>query len=101
MPLLSCGLLIAVTGDGVAVICTNLPAECNEDIMSALFSQYPGFSKAATFDGDAPSSHPPPNEGARSFRATFASREQAEAAVAPLNGYLMQPGWEMAVSIQA
>lgn len=69
--------------------------------MSALFSQYPGFTRAVPFTDDVPSSHPPPNEGARSFRATFASREQAEAAVAPLNGYLMQPGWEMAVSIQA
>ncbi|CAK9781913.1 hypothetical protein CC85DRAFT_288535 [Cutaneotrichosporon oleaginosum] len=90
-----------VTGEGIAVVCTNLPAECNEDIMGALFSQYPGFTRAVVFSGPVPSSHPPPNTGAKSFRALFGSRAEAEAAVAPLNGYLMQPGWEMAVSIQA
>ncbi|KAL1411220.1 hypothetical protein Q8F55_002171 [Vanrija albida] len=87
---------------GVSVVCSNLPAECNEDIMGALFSQYPGFSRAtalpATFA--PPASHPKPNAGARAFRATFASRAQAEAAVAPLSGYVMMPGWEMAISIE-
>ncbi|BEI85889.1 hypothetical protein CcaverHIS002_0601760 [Cutaneotrichosporon cavernicola] len=90
-----------VTGEGIAVMCTNLPAECNEDIMAALFSQYPGFTRAVTFTGQVPTSHPPPNAEAKSFRVLFGSRAEAEAAVAPLNGYLMQPGWEMAVSVQA
>jgi hypothetical protein len=93
--------LTPVTGEGIAVVCTNLPAECNEDIMGALFSQYPGFTRAVAFSGPVPASHPPPNADAKSFRALFGSRSEAEAAVAPLNGYLMQPGWEMAVSVQA
>lgn len=96
-----CLVLTAVAGDSVAVICTNLPAECNEDIMGALFTQYPGFTRAVAFNGPVPSSHPPPNENAKSFRALFASREQAEAAVKPLDGFVMQPGWNMAVSIEA
>lgn len=31
--------LDTVTGGSVSVVCSNLPAECNEDIMGALFSQ--------------------------------------------------------------
>ncbi|WOO81051.1 U2 small nuclear ribonucleoprotein B'' [Vanrija pseudolonga] len=91
-----------VAGGGVSVVCTNLPAECSEDIMGALFSQYPGFTRATALPASfaTPASHPKPNAGARSFRATFASRAQAEAAVAPLSGYVMQPGWEMAISIE-
>lgn len=93
--------LTPVTGEGIAVVCTNLPTECNEDIMRALFSQYPGFTRAEAFSGPVPTSHPPANTGAKAFRALFGSRSEAEAAVEPLNGYLMQPGWEMAVSVQA
>lgn len=63
--------------------------------------RYPGFSRATLVPPTSvPSSHPKPNAGANTFRAVFASRAQAEAAIAPLNGYLMQPGWEMGVSIE-
>lgn len=70
--------------------------------MGALFSQYPGFTSATLLSADyaAPASHAKPNPGARSFRATFASRAQAEEAVKPLQGYLMQPGWEMSISVE-
>lgn len=65
-------------------------------------SRYPGFSRATQLSPSAPlpSSHPKTNSGAKNFRATFASRDQAEAAVNPLSGYLMQPGWEMTVTLE-
>ena len=95
---------------GVSLICTNLPPECNEGIMGALFSQYvttdcwtdrryPGFSAAAPSSAPPPSSHPASNPGAKSFRITFASAEQASAAARETKGYLMQSGWEMGVSV--
>lgn len=103
--------------DGKSVICTNLPPECNEQIMSALYSQYvplklscpyiqltvryPGFSRASPFPSSrsVPSSHPTPNPGAKSFVITFDSAEQAQGAVSETKAYLMQPGWEMGVSV--
>lgn len=69
--------------------------------MSALFSQYPGFTTAVDLAASAvPASHGASNAGAKAFRASFTSRELAEAAVKPLQGYLMQPGWEMSVSVE-
>jgi hypothetical protein len=46
-----------------------------------------------------PSSHPAQNEGAKAFLVTFASAAQAEAAMGETKGYVMQPGWEMGVSV--
>ncbi|RSH91192.1 hypothetical protein EHS25_009491 [Saitozyma podzolica] len=87
---------------GVTLICTNLPPECNEQIMSALFSQFTGFSRAAPLPTtySPPSSHPTPNPNARAFRIVFDSPEHAEAALQPNQGFLMQPGWAMGVSVQ-
>jgi len=87
---------------GSTLVCTNLPPECSEDIMGALFGQYPGFSKASLLPSSAPapSSHPPSNPGAKSFSITFGSKAQAEAALGATKGFLMQPGWEMGVSLQ-
>ncbi|KAI9638557.1 RNA-binding domain-containing protein [Dioszegia hungarica] len=87
--------------DGKSVVCTNLPPECNEQIMSALYSQYPGFSRAGPLPSSrsAPSSHPAPNPGAKSFLITFETAEQAKGAVSETKAYLMQPGWEMGVSV--
>ncbi|GFZ46295.1 hypothetical protein JCM24511_04542 [Saitozyma sp. JCM 24511] len=87
---------------GVTLICTNLPPECNEQIMSALFSQFTGFSRASSLPTafSPPSSHPPPNPDARAFRIIFDSPEHAEAALQPNQGFLMQPGWAMGVSVQ-
>ncbi|WWD15764.1 hypothetical protein CI109_100186 [Kwoniella shandongensis] len=84
------------------LICTNLPAECNADIMGALLSQYTGFvtSSALPSSFKPPSSHSKPNPGAKSFTATFETQAQAQAALKEVNGYLMQPGWEMGVSLQ-
>ncbi|KAK8869961.1 hypothetical protein IAR55_000531 [Kwoniella newhampshirensis] len=84
------------------LICTNLPAECNSDIMSALFSQYSGFITSSSLPSSSkpPSSHPKPNPGAKSFAAIFGTKEQAQTALTEVNGYLMQPGWEMSVSLQ-
>lgn len=64
--------------------------------------RYPGFTRAVEINAATPlpPSHPKPNAGAKTFRATFASRAQAEAVIKPLSGYVMQPGWDMAVSVE-
>ncbi|WVQ78143.1 hypothetical protein IAT38_000224 [Cryptococcus sp. DSM 104549] len=84
------------------LICTNLPAECNTDIMGALFSQHPGYISASLLPSSAkpPSSHPKPNAGAISFSATFETKEQATTAAEAVNGFVMQPGWAMGVSLK-
>lgn len=103
------------------LICSNLPAECNAEIMGALFSQYvfiithsyetllkhanpsryQGFISATQLPSSftPPSSHPKPNPGAISFNATFQSRDQAAKAKDEVNGYLMQPGWAMTATL--
>ncbi|WRT66956.1 uncharacterized protein IL334_003921 [Kwoniella shivajii] len=83
-----------------SLICTNLPPECNSDIMSALFSQYSGFIDTSSYTSKPPSSHAKPNKGARSFVATFETPNQAQKALEATKGYLMQPGWEMSVSLK-
>ncbi|WVR05032.1 hypothetical protein IAU60_002044 [Kwoniella sp. DSM 27419] len=82
------------------IICSNLPPECNADIMGALFSQYTGFISASAYASKPPSSHPSPNAGAKSFVATFETTAQAKQALAETQGYLMQPGWQMGVSLK-
>ncbi|OCF35254.1 hypothetical protein I317_01379 [Kwoniella heveanensis CBS 569] len=87
--------------DKPKLICTNLPPECNADIMSALYSQYPGFiSASSSSSSKPPSSHPKPNKGAISFTITFESTAQAQHAVKETQGYLMQAGWAMGVSLK-
>ncbi|CAD6566666.1 MAG: hypothetical protein TREMPRED_002889 [Tremellales sp. Tagirdzhanova-0007] len=83
------------------LVCTNLPPECTDEIMGALFSQHAGFSRSAPLptSHSVPKSHPPSNPGAKSFLITFESRAQAETALGPTNGFVMQPGWEMSVSL--
>lgn len=67
----------------------------------SLTSRYPGFSRAGPLPSSrsAPSSHPAPNPGAKSFLITFETAEQAKGAVSETKAYLMQPGWEMGVSV--
>ncbi|WWC61308.1 uncharacterized protein I303_103889 [Kwoniella dejecticola CBS 10117] len=84
--------------DQPSLICSNLPPECNEDIMSALFSQYTGFVSVSSYTSSIPKSHPKPNGGARSFLIKFDSGEGLKKAEQETKGYLMQPGWEMGVS---
>ncbi|WWC69627.1 uncharacterized protein I206_103570 [Kwoniella pini CBS 10737] len=84
--------------DQPSLICSNLPPECNEDIMSALFSQYTGFSSVSSFTASIPKSHPKSNTGSRSFLIKFDSVEGLKKAESETKGYLMQPGWEMSVS---
>ncbi|ORX39707.1 hypothetical protein BD324DRAFT_614682 [Kockovaella imperatae] len=93
----------ASSSGGVALLCSNLPPECNEMVLSALFGQYAGFTKASPLSSSTslPSSHSKQNPGAKSFRVTFGSKAEAEAALQPTKGYLMQPGWEMNVSLES
>lgn len=64
--------------------------------------RHAGFSRSAPLPSShpAPSSHPPSNPGAKSFLITFDTVAQAEAALVPTKGFLMQPGWEMTVSLE-
>ncbi|WVW83312.1 hypothetical protein I302_105331 [Kwoniella bestiolae CBS 10118] len=84
--------------DQPSLICSNLPPECNEDIMSALFSQYTGFQSITTFSSPLPKSHPKPNKGSKSFLVRFDNTDNLKKAEGETKGYLMQPGWEMGVS---
>ncbi|WVQ98482.1 hypothetical protein IAU59_005608 [Kwoniella sp. CBS 9459] len=90
--------------DKPTLICTNLPPECNADIMSALYSQYPGFVSASLTSSKPPpsssSNHPKPNKGSISFVVTFDQPAQAQHAVKETQGYLMQAGWAMGVSMK-
>ncbi|OCF55228.1 hypothetical protein L486_07341 [Kwoniella mangroviensis CBS 10435] len=81
-----------------SLICTNLPPECNSDIMSALFSQYTGLISITSYNSPVPKSHPTPNKGSKSFLVKFDTAANSKKAEEETKGYLMQPGWEMGVS---
>ncbi|KAL7422242.1 hypothetical protein Q5752_002888 [Cryptotrichosporon argae] len=88
---------------GVAVVVSNLPAECSEAIIGALFAQQavPGYARATLLPpATAPASHPAPNAGSKTFRAIFDTREHAQAAADAVRGYEMQPGWNVGASVE-
>jgi hypothetical protein len=96
----------AAGASGSKLICTNLPPECTEEIMGALFAQYVPPSRhwiklISRYPGYTSATSLPPagtNPGAKAFSVTFASPAQAESALGQTKGFLMQPGWEMEVS---
>ncbi|KAK4689964.1 hypothetical protein P7C73_g142, partial [Tremellales sp. Uapishka_1] len=87
--------------DGVKVVANNLPSEATTEILGALFGQYTGFIKASLLPSSAtlPPSLPPSNEGALAYNVFFKTNENAQTAVSSLQGYLMQPGWQMGVCL--
>lgn len=76
------------------LLCTNLPQEVTNDVLSVLFQQYRGFQSAQVVWSPQPSS-----DGTRVKMAqvTFESSELATTAKDALNGFNLKKGWLMTV----
>lgn len=77
------------------LLCTNLPQEVTDDVLSVLFQQYRGFQ--STHVTQAPT---PDAAGARVKMAQvfFESSELASVAKEALDGFTLKKGWQMKVA---
>lgn len=76
------------------LLCTNLPQEVTDDVLSVLFQQYQGFQTTQVTWSPSPNA-----AGARTKMAQvfFENPELASVAKEALNGFSLQKGWEMSV----
>ncbi|KAI0701165.1 hypothetical protein BC835DRAFT_1265322 [Cytidiella melzeri] len=77
------------------LLCTNLPQEVTDDVLSVLFQQYQGFQAANV----APS--PTPNAAGQKCKLAhvlFDSPDLASAAKEALDGFTLKKGWAMSVA---
>ncbi|KAF9263460.1 RNA-binding domain-containing protein [Marasmius fiardii PR-910] len=77
------------------LLCTNLPQEVTDDVLSVLFQQYQGFRTTHVSQSPVPNA-----DGAKIKMAqvTFESAELASAAKEALNGFTLKKGWLMSVA---
>ncbi|OSX60126.1 hypothetical protein POSPLADRAFT_1147840 [Postia placenta MAD-698-R-SB12] len=77
------------------LLCTNLPQEVSDDVLSVLFQQYQGFQSTHV----APS--PTPNAAGQKVKMAqvlFDSPELASVAKEALDGFTLKKGWVMTVA---
>jgi len=76
------------------LLCTNLPQEVTDDVLSVLFQQYQGFQSTQVTWSPTPNA-----DGAKvkTAQVSFESVELASAAQVALNGFTLKKGWVMSV----
>ncbi|KIJ56851.1 hypothetical protein M422DRAFT_22987 [Sphaerobolus stellatus SS14] len=75
-----------------ALLCTNLPQEVTDDVLSVLFQQYQGFQTARV------SLAPPDSDGTtKNAHVAFDSPDLAAVAKEALDGFTLKKGWVMSV----
>ncbi|KAG6812328.1 hypothetical protein H0H92_003412 [Tricholoma furcatifolium] len=77
------------------LLCTNLPQEVTDDVLSVLFQQYQGFQTAKVTWSPTPN-----RDGAKVKLAqvSFETPELANAAKTALDGFTLKKGWVMGVA---
>ncbi|KAF8487569.1 RNA-binding domain-containing protein [Gautieria morchelliformis] len=76
-----------------ALLCTNLPQEVTDDVLSVLFQQYQGFQSTHVAQSPAPG----PNGRAKMAQVAFDSPDLASVAKEALDGFTLKKGWAMTV----
>ncbi|KAG6919390.1 hypothetical protein DXG01_006273 [Tephrocybe rancida] len=77
------------------LLCTNLPQEVTDDVLSVLFQQYQGFQATQV------TLSPTPNTAGakvKTAQVSFETSELASVAKAALDGFTLKKGWVMAVA---
>jgi len=77
------------------LLCTNLPQEVTNDVLSVLFQQYKGFRSNHVVQS------PTPNEAGAKVKMAqvlFDSSDLAAAAKDAMDGFLLKKGWKMSVA---
>ncbi|KAI0089159.1 RNA-binding domain-containing protein [Irpex rosettiformis] len=84
----------AVQQKSARLLCTNLPLEVTDDVLSVLFQQYQGFQAANV------TSSPTPNTAGQKCKMAhvfFDSPDLASTAKEALDGFTLKKGWVMSV----
>jgi RNA recognition motif-containing protein len=77
------------------LLCTNLPQEVTDDVLSVLFQQYKGFRSNHVVQS------PTPNEAGAKVKMAqvlFDTPDLATVAKDAMNGFLLKKGWKMSVA---
>jgi len=77
------------------LLCTNLPQEVTEDVLSVLFQQYRGFQSTQIAASPTPNASGQPVKMAQVF---YETPELASVAKEALNGFSLKKGWVMTVA---
>ncbi|KAF8915941.1 hypothetical protein CPB85DRAFT_1292502 [Mucidula mucida] len=76
------------------LLCTNLPQEVSNDVLSVLFQPHNGFISTRVVESPNPSST---GEKTKVAQTLFKNAELATAAREALNGFTLKKGWSMTV----
>ncbi|KZT72518.1 RNA-binding domain-containing protein [Daedalea quercina L-15889] len=77
------------------LLCTNLPQEVTDDVLSVLFQQYQGFQSTQVVQSPTPDATGPK---AKMAQVLFDSPELASVAKEALDGFTLKKGWVMSVA---
>ncbi|KAJ7368251.1 hypothetical protein DFH08DRAFT_1070991 [Mycena albidolilacea] len=80
---------VPVAGPTARLLCTNLPQEVSDGVLSVLFQQYHGFKKANVTPTDV--------AGVKKAQVLFDSPQLASAAKEGLHGFTLKKDWIMSV----
>ncbi|KAJ6515945.1 hypothetical protein C8R45DRAFT_958173 [Mycena sanguinolenta] len=80
---------VPVPGPTARLLCTNLPQEVSDGVLSVLFQQYHGFKKANVTPTDVP--------GVKKAQVMFDSPQLASVAKEGLHGFTLKKDWIMSV----
>ncbi|KAK7061674.1 spliceosomal protein [Favolaschia claudopus] len=80
---------VPVAGPTARLLCTNLPQEVSDGVLSVLFQQYHGFKKANVSTTDVP--------GVKKAQVMFDSPQLASVAKEGLHGFTLKKDWILSV----
>jgi len=77
------------------LLCTNLPQEVTDDVLSVLFQQYQGFQSTHVVPSPTPNAA---GQKAKMAQVLFDSPDLATIAKEALDGFTLKKGWVMSVA---
>ncbi|KZT13073.1 RNA-binding domain-containing protein [Laetiporus sulphureus 93-53] len=77
------------------LLCTNLPQEVTDDVLSVLFQQYQGFQSTHVAQSPTPNAA---GQKVKMAQVLFDSSELASVAKEALDGFALKKGWVMSVA---
>ncbi|KAI0729329.1 RNA-binding domain-containing protein [Fomitopsis betulina] len=84
-----------VNHQSLRLLCTNLPQEVTDDVLSVLFQQYQGFQSTQVVQSPTPNSA---GQTVKMAQVLFDSPELASVAKEALDGFSLKKGWVMSVA---
>ncbi|KAF8897487.1 RNA-binding domain-containing protein [Infundibulicybe gibba] len=85
---------VAVQQPSARLLCTNLPQEVTDDVLSVLFQQYKGFQTTRVAWSPTPN---PDGMRVKMAEVSFESSDLATVAKKALDGFSLKKGWSMSV----